>query len=169
MWSALTAGMMTRENAISRRTAMKLTGAAAASGLVAGCSDDGGNGNGNGNGEDEGDSGGVEIDPGTDIELSAQTQGWEGVAPSDIEGEQNPTLILTEGEDYTIGWPNESDGSTHNIEIRDDSGEVVDDLSTDESDEPGEDQVLEFTASSDMAAYVCNPHENMMNGELQVE
>ncbi|APW97230.1 hypothetical protein CHINAEXTREME_05340 [Halobiforma lacisalsi AJ5] len=162
---------MTRDNAISRRTAMKMTGAAAATALVAGCSDDeGGNGGDDDDGSnDDGGSDGYEIESGTMIELNAQTAGWEGIAPSDIEGEENPTLVLQEGEDYEIGWPNESDGSTHNIEIRDDGGDVVDDLSTEEDNEPSEDQVLEFTASSEMASYVCNPHETTMIGDLVVE
>ncbi|TYT60789.1 plastocyanin/azurin family copper-binding protein [Natrialba swarupiae] len=157
---------MTRENPISRRTTLKLTGAAAATALVAGCSDDG-NGNGNGNGDDGVD--GIAIDPGTDIRFDGQTAGWEGLEPSSIESEQNPTLVLEEGGEYTIGWT-EGDGAFHNIEIRDDGDDVVDDLQTDETDddEP-DDQILEFEASAEMAQYVCEPHETTMVGDLQVE
>lgn len=161
---------MTRDSAIPRRTALKLTGGAAATALVAGCSDNG-NGNGGDNGDDDDgndDPDGFEIDPGTEIELDGQTAGWEGVAPSDIEGEQNPTLILQEGEEYTIGW-NEGDGAEHNIEIRDDGGDVVDDLETEEVTEGGDDQFLTFDASSEMANYVCDPHETTMNGDIVVQ
>ncbi|SFC33649.1 Tat (twin-arginine translocation) pathway signal sequence [Halobiforma haloterrestris] len=155
----------------SRRTFLKAAGAAGATVLVAGCSGNDGDGDGedeteNGN-EDDGGSDGFEIDPGTQIELDGQTAGWEGLAPGDIEGEQNPTLILQEGEDYEIGWT-QGDGSQHNIEIRDDGGDVVDDLSTEQVAEP-EDQWLEFTASSEMASYVCNPHETTMIGDIVVE
>ncbi len=158
---------MAQDNPVSRRTALKLTGAAASTALVAGCSG-GGNGNGNGGNGNGGSSGGVEIDPGTEIDLSGQTSHWEGLAPSSIEGSENPTLILQEGEDYTMGW-SEGDGANHNLEIRDSDGNVVDDLETSITAEPGEDQVLEFTASSEMAEYLCEPHSTTMVGELQVE
>ncbi|ARS89849.1 plastocyanin/azurin family copper-binding protein [Natrarchaeobaculum aegyptiacum] len=157
---------MTRDSAISRRTALKLTGGAAATALVAGCND-----NGNGNGEDDdadAEPDGFEIEPGTEIEFDAQTPGWVGMEPAEIDGEENPTLILEEGEEYTMGW-NEGDGAEHNIEIRDDGGDVVDDLQTEEVTEGGEDQFLTFEASSEMAAYVCDPHETTMNGDLVVE
>lgn len=115
-----------------------------------------------------GDGNGVQIDPGTGIEFSAQTSHWEGLAPSSIEGAENPTLVLQEGEDYTIGWT-EGDGGSHNIEIRDENDEVVDGLSTDVVSEPDENQILELTASGEMARYVCAPHANTMRGELQID
>ncbi|MEY7848248.1 plastocyanin/azurin family copper-binding protein [Natrarchaeobius sp. A-rgal3] len=152
----------------SRRTFLKVAGATAATAVVAGCSSDG---NGNGNGDDSGNGNGdgeVAIDAGTDIRFDGQTAGWEGLEPSEIDGEQNPTLVLEEGGDYTIGWT-EGDGSLHNIEIWDDGGEVVDGLETSETDDPGDDQILEFEASSDMAQYVCDPHETTMVGDIQVE
>lgn len=34
--------------------------------------------------------------------------------------------------------------------------------------EPSEDQVLEFTASEEMAQYVCEPHETTMIGDLEI-
>jgi len=116
----------------------------------------------------DGDSGGVAIEPGTDIEFSAQTTHWEGLAPASIAGMENPTLVLQADEAYTIGWT-EGDGAGHNIEIRDESDAVVDDLSTQVVTEPGEDQVLAITASSEMAQYVCDPHETTMRGDMQVE
>ncbi|MFD1565206.1 plastocyanin/azurin family copper-binding protein [Haloarchaeobius amylolyticus] len=157
---------MAQDNPVSRRTALKLTGAAASTALIAGCSG-GGNGNGNGNGNGGG-SDGVEIESGTEVDFSGQTTHWEGLAPSDIEGEQNPTLILQEGEEYTFGW-SEGDGANHNLEIRDSNGEIVDDLTTgDPVAEPGDDQTLTFEANSDMAVYRCDPHPQM-EGEIVVE
>ncbi len=154
---------MAEDNTISRRKTMKLAGAAAVTAVVAGCSDDDDNGNGNG---DEADS--FEIDPGTEIEFNGQTAGWEGIAPSEIEGAENPTLVLEAGEDYEVGWT-EGDGSGHNIEIWDADDNLVDDLETEVVNDPDDDQWLEFTADEEMAYVVCEPHANSMRAELQVE
>lgn len=159
---------MSSADSITRRRIVQLTGTTAMSTLLAGCM---GGGPRDGGPDDDGadaDGGGVEIDPGTDIEFGAQTTHWEGLAPSSIDGTENPTLVLHEGEDYTIGWT-EGDGGGHNIEIRDENDGVVDDLSTEVVSEPDEDQILEITASSEMAQYVCDPHENTMRGDLQLE
>src|SRR6056297_2522617 len=126
---------MARDDRLSRRRMLQLTGVAASTAFVAGWGGDGGNGNGNGNGDG---GGGVEIEPGTTIDFSGQTTHWEGLAPSAIEGEQNPALMLQEGEDYTIGW-SEGDGANHNMEVRNADGEVIDDLTTgDPVSDPGE-------------------------------
>ncbi|EMA45741.1 twin-arginine translocation signal domain-containing protein [Halobiforma nitratireducens] len=155
----------------NRRTFLKAAGVTGAAVLAAGClgddnGDDGDDGD-DGNGEDDGPDG-YEIDPGTAIELDGQTPGWVGIAPGEIEGEENPTLILQEGEEYEIGWT-EGDGSPHNIAIWDDDGDVVDDLATPEVSDPGDDQWLEFTASDEMAEYVCEPHETTMIADIVVE
>lgn len=157
---------MTRDSNISRRKTMKLAGVTAATALVAGCSGDDDEGNGDENGDESGDT--YEIDPGTQVDLEGQIGNWVGIAPSELEGVENPTLVLQAGEDYELGW-SEGDGNGHNIEIRDENGDVVNDLSTDVVEEPGDDQWLEFTASSDMVEYVCNPHSSNMAGEIQVE
>ena len=52
---------------------------------------------------------------------------------SEIEGENNPTLLLEEGEDYTIEWIN-ADGVNHDLQIWDESDDLVDDLATDSID-----------------------------------
>src|SRR6056297_1401736 len=136
---------MAQDEHISRRRMLQLTGVAASTALVAGCGGGGGNG---GNGGNGGGGGGIEIEPGTAIEFDGQTSGWEGLAPSAIEGEVNPTLVLQEGETYEIGWT-VGDGAQHNIEIRKESDEVVDGLQTEVVTEP-EDQWLEFEASPEM-------------------
>ncbi|AGB30046.1 hypothetical protein Natpe_0100 [Natrinema pellirubrum DSM 15624] len=155
---------MARDNPVSRRTALKVTGAAATTALLAGCS--GGNGNGNGNGNGDGD--GIEIDPDTQIEFDGQTSGWVGIAPDSIADEENPTLILQEGETYEIGWTT-GDGAEHNIAIYDENDEVVDDLVTDQVTEPGDDQWLEFEASSEMVTYICEVHTTTMVADIQVK
>lgn len=163
---------MERNNLLSRRRYLKVAGATGAVALVAGCADDDPvepDDEEPVDDEDEDDDvEGFEIEPGTDIEFDAQTPGWVGIEPGEIDGEENPTLVLQEGEDYTIGWPEESDGAQHNIEIRDEDDEVVDDLQTEIVEEPGEDQVLEFTASEEMVTYICEPHATTMVGDLEV-
>ncbi|MFC3960140.1 plastocyanin/azurin family copper-binding protein [Halovivax cerinus] len=156
----------------NRRTVLKATGASLAAVTLAGCGssdpEDGSGGSG-GSGSDGSGGGGDEytIDPGTEIMFAGLTTHWEGNAPSSIEGVRNPTLVLTEGETYTIGW-NEGNGAGHNMELRDDSGSVVDDLATEIAMEPGDDQVLEFEATSEITTYRCRPHSGM-EGSIVVE
>ena len=117
---------------------------------------------------DEEDDEAAAIEPGTTIEFDAQTAGWVGIEPEEIADEENPTLTLTEGEEYEIGWE-EGDGAQHNIEIRDENDEVIDDLETEIEEEGGEDQFLEFEASEEMVTYICEPHEGTMVGDIEVE
>lgn len=149
---------------ITRRSALR-AGAVAAAVAVAGCG--GGGGGGGAYGGDGGEGGGpVELEPGTQIELDGITSGWVGIAPSAIEGAENPTLSLLEGETYEIGWT-QGDGANHNIAIHNEGGEVVDDLATEIVTEP-EDQWLEFDASGEMTTYICEVHPNTMIGDIEV-
>ncbi|MDS0478531.1 hypothetical protein [Natrinema sp. 1APR25-10V2] len=151
---------------------LKLTGVATSTAFVAGCGG-GGNGNGgnggggNGGGGNGGGGSGYEIEPGTEIDFSGQTSYWEGLAPSPIEGEQNPTLILQSGETYTIGW-SEGDGAAHNMELRNSSGEVVDEYTTGDPVSEPQDAFFEFEATDEIAVYRCQPHPSM-EGEIQIQ
>ncbi|MFP8952570.1 PVC-type heme-binding CxxCH protein [Natrialbaceae archaeon A-arb3/5] len=107
------------------------------------------------------------IEPGTTIELDGQTAGWVGISPESIEDDENPTLRLVEGETYELGWSG-GDGAGHNIAIWDDNEDVVDDLATSQTSNPDDDQFLEFEASSEMVEYVCEPHEIVMRGDLEI-
>ncbi|ADD04034.1 uncharacterized protein Nmag_0446 [Natrialba magadii ATCC 43099] len=170
---------MAENNPTTRRTILKVSGAVGAGAFLAGCAD-----NGNGNDEpapdddddepvtdDENDEpddeNGEAIEPGTVIELDAQTPGWIGIEPEEIEDEENPTITLEEGEEYEIGWE-VGDGSTHNIELVDEDDEVVDDYETDEVDEGGDDQFIEFEATDEIAEYVCRPHDGTMRGAFEI-
>lgn len=158
---------MTRDS-ISRRQMVTLTGAAVATSLVAGCSDDNGNGD-DENGDDEnGDDVDVsEWEDVTEIRLLAEAAGWIGAEPAVIDGEQNPTLVLFEGESYEITWENE-DGTTHNIEIVDDGDSVVGGYETEHVND--DEQTLEIDeVTADMAEYVCRPHATTMRGSLHIE
>ncbi|AFO55821.1 MULTISPECIES: plastocyanin/azurin family copper-binding protein [unclassified Natrinema] len=159
---------MARDNPVSRRTALKLTGAAASTALVAGCSS-GGNGNGNGNGDGNGGSEGpYTIESGTEIKLKSKPQDWEGLAPSKIKGVENPDLSLTEGESYTITWAKNESGR-HNLAVYDDSESPVAGPTEKVSDsEPG--LSVKFKASSDTVEYVCQPHYGVgMKGNIKLE
>ncbi|PGF14506.1 PKD domain-containing protein [Natrinema sp. CBA1119] len=136
---------------------LTLTGVATSTAFIAGC---GGGGNGG--------NGGEAIEPGMQIEFNGQTSGWVGIAPDSIADEENPTITLQAGETYEIGWT-EGDGANHNIAIYDDSDEVINDLATEETSDPGDDQWLEFEASSEMVTYICEVHPTSMVGDIQVE
>ena len=104
-----------------------------------------------------------------EIVLDGYTPGWEGVEPEAIEGEENPTLVLFEGQEYDITWEN-MDGEPHNIEIWDEDEEVVDDYQTEIIEEEGETQTLTIDEVTDeMAQYVCEVHIGTMIGDIQVE
>lgn len=120
-------------------------------------------------GDDLGEDGDVGEWEGVDeIHLEGETEAWIGVEPGPIEGEENPTLVLFEGEDYTISFEN-IDGAQHNLVLLDDSGEVVEDYETDMTEEEGDEESLDFEATSELAEYICQPHEDSMNGEIQIE
>ncbi|QFU83601.1 cupredoxin domain-containing protein [Natronorubrum aibiense] len=164
---------------LNRRKFVTAAGTATAL-VIAGCADEsGGEGNGDenggGNGMDDGaengdeESNGEPIDPSETIELGAEVQAWMGQAPDQIADEENPTLVLQEGESYQFTWEN-LDGQEHNLEIVDDNDEVVDDYSTENMGEEGETQDLEVDEiTSEMVEYVCRPHESSMRGEIQIE
>ena len=103
---------------------------------------------------------------GQEIQLVGRVEGWEGVAPSDIEGQTNPTLTLTPGQDYTVTWEN-GDGARHNFAIRDANGDNI--VSSEFMSEQGATQTVQFTASEEMAQYVCEVHPSSMVGEVQMD
>ncbi|WP_290811148.1 twin-arginine translocation signal domain-containing protein [Halovivax sp.] len=144
-----------------RRTVLKASGASLAAVLIAGCSGDDDDDDGDDDGvDDNGDAGAIDIDPDEEIVLEGITGGWVGIAPSQIEGEENPTLGLQEGETYSIDWE-QGDGSQHNIEIWDADGDVVGDYATDLTGSPEDDDPLEFEVSGEMAIVRCQPHPAM--------
>ncbi|QLK25700.1 hypothetical protein HYG81_16705 [Natrinema zhouii] len=109
----------------------------------------------------------VEIEPGTAINLAARVPAWAGVEPAAITGLENPTLVLEAGESYSIGWST-GDGAAHNIQLVDENDEVVDDYRTEVVADPADGQRLDFTATEEIAGYVCEPHAPSMNGDIEV-
>ncbi|ELZ16162.1 blue (type 1) copper domain protein [Haloterrigena salina JCM 13891] len=123
---------------------------------------------GNETNESEGGGGSGVLEPG-EIGLGGETQAWQGAIPEQIAGEENPTLTLQEGEAYEITWEN-LDGAGHNIQILDDNDEVVDDYETEIMSEEGETQTLSIDeVTSEMAQYICEPHQATMNGDIEVQ
>lgn len=102
-----------------------------------------------------------------EIILDGYTEAWEGVEPEPIAGEQNPTVILIEGQEYDFTWEN-ADGQPHNIAIWDSNDEAVVEA-TDIVDSEGETQTLTVEASEEMAAYVCEVHPETMIANIQIE
>ncbi|WP_090504972.1 hypothetical protein [Natronorubrum sediminis] len=109
-----------------------------------------------------------EIEPDTTIMFEGETAGWIGVEPEEIEGEENPTLVLEEGEEYEIGWE-QGDDASHNLELVDEDDEVVDEHETEVTDDPNEDDTFEFEATDEIVEYVCRQHPDTMRGEIRVE
>lgn len=101
-----------------------------------------------------------------DVRLDGDASAWRGRAPADIEGEENPTLTLEAGTDYTLVWEN-LDGVQHNFAIEDENGEDV--LASDLVGEKGATQTVEFTASEEMAEYYCQVHPTTMRGSIEVQ
>ena len=98
--------------------------------------------------------------------LGGHQEYWFGIAPEDIEGEENPTLELDDGEDYEIVWIN-MDGEPHNIAIQDEDEEHLEETD-EEVDEIGETQTLSFTASEEMDTYYCTIHPETQIGDIDI-
>jgi len=105
--------------------------------------------------EEENDE--FEIAGGETIVVDGYDTHWEGIEPSEMEGVENPTLILEDGEEYEMEWIN-ADGGVHNLEIHDEDDNLIDDLQTEDVSEEGESASLTFTASEEMAEYICAYH-----------
>ncbi|MFH5801984.1 family 16 glycoside hydrolase [Haladaptatus sp. CMAA 1911] len=115
--------------------------------------------------EGDNDNGGV-IEPGTTIKLGGTITGWTGQAPSSIEGDTNPTLLLQAGEDYTVTWEN-IDGAPHDFYVLDAQGEEM--VGTELVRDEGKTASVTFTASEEMAEYYCSVHPTRMRGGMSIQ
>ncbi|XVH33077.1 cupredoxin domain-containing protein (plasmid) [Haloferacaceae archaeon DSL9] len=121
--------------------------------------------------EGAGESSGVDPSEWEDVEtirMLGNASSWIGVEPEMIAEEENPTIVLFEGNQYEFVWEND-DGAGHNIELHDSEGELVEDYGTEIVRGTGEEQTLEFEATADIAEYVCVPHITTMVGDVQVD
>ena len=167
---------MQQTNRRSYLGAVGAMGAVALAPAVAGClggdedesaAEDDANGDNGGDTDDDGQADGFAVDPGT-ISLEGYASHWEGVAPGSIEGEQNPTLVLEDGAEYTVEWTN-ADGVVHDLQIWDDGGDVVDDAATDQVSGEGATAEVTFTATPEMVTYVCSFHRATQAGDIVVQ
>lgn len=60
-------------------------------------------------------------EPAETFRLGGRVSGWIGQEPEEIQGTENPTLPVQEGEVYELTWEN-LDGAPHNFAFRDDAG-----------------------------------------------
>jgi plastocyanin len=100
-----------------------------------------------------------------DIYLDGATRAWTGRKPSSIDGEDNPTLTLYEGETYVLAWQN-VDAAPHNVVIENDAGDNL--IETEIVSEEGAIQRVEFEATAEMTRYYCQVHPGSMEGVVEV-
>jgi plastocyanin len=101
----------------------------------------------------------------TTIVLGGRTSYWLGLTPSPIEGEQNPTLKLREGEQYRLVWVN-LDGMRHELHLEDDEGNVV--HRTEAAERVGATRSVTFEADESLAGYRCEYHPEQMVGSVEL-
>lgn len=97
--------------------------------------------------------------------IGAQTSHWAGEEPSDIAGEENPTLSMTVGEEYTVTWHNR-DGNYHKLLIRNEDNEVL--ARSPGNNEQGGTEAVTFVVTEEMDNYQCEPHFSM-NGDIDTQ
>ncbi|WP_306058143.1 cupredoxin domain-containing protein [Natronococcus wangiae] len=119
--------------------------------------------------EDEEDG---EADAGEDetgrlpIVLGARTEYWYGIAPEEIEGEENPTLEFEDGEGYELVWIN-LDGVEHELVLESEAGDEI--AVSDETETAGEAVSMTVDAAAEMSEYYCEYHPDSMRGEVELD
>ncbi len=101
----------------------------------------------------------------TTYRFGGEVAGWQGRAPPGIEGETNPTIELEAGTEYEVVWEN-LDGQPHDFVIQDDQGDDL--VGTEITNEEGATLSFTFTASEEMAQYVCTVHPTTMVGDVEI-
>ncbi|SEP03208.1 Copper binding protein, plastocyanin/azurin family [Halogranum amylolyticum] len=100
-----------------------------------------------------------------DILLGGMVKAWVGQKPTRVDGQNNPTLQLTAGTEYTLIWGN-LDGAEHELIIEDANGEEL--AATESASQQGATRSITFTASQKMAEYYCEYHPQSMRGTIEV-
>lgn len=99
------------------------------------------------------------------FKFGGKIEGWQGREPQRIGGTQNPTLTLEAGKKYKATWEN-LDGAPHNFTIKDSNGNTL--TSTETMSTEGNSLSLTFTASEEMAQYICTVHPSSMVGTITI-
>ncbi|UPV74492.1 hypothetical protein M0R89_00120 [Halorussus limi] len=108
----------------------------------------------------------VAQDPDETIVLGGQVEYWYGVAPSSIQGRENPMLAMEPGTVYEVVWVN-LDGEEHELRIFDGNDEVV--AATESASEVGETGSVVLEATEQLARYDCEYHPESMRGQVRTE
>lgn len=115
--------------------------------------------------EGEGDTQTTTAGEATPIALGGRVDYWLGLAPTAIEGQQNPTLQLRAGEQYRLTWVN-LDGERHRWQIEDEAGNPL--QRTDPARRFGATRTVTFEATEEMAQYRCEYHPERMQGTVEL-
>lgn len=137
----------------NRRWFLRAAGATIATAAIAGCVGD--------DGSDDEDAW-ADV---SEITLEGYSTGWVGVSPDVIADEENPTLVLQEGEEYTIEWIN-GDNLAHDMEIQDSDATVLHETETVETED--ESTSVTFEATAEMTAYECSYHRGIQRGDIEI-
>lgn len=141
-------------NRITRRRFLKATGGGTAVTLLAGCADD--------------EPAEMDWEAVDEFVFEGRVRAWTALEPDFIADEENPTIVLFEGQEYNFRWIN-MDGIIHNLEIRDGNDEVVDDYQSESVSEEGEEVPLDgVVATPEMTTYICQYHPTSQVGDIDV-
>lgn len=99
------------------------------------------------------------------IVLGARSSYWYGLEPTAVEGAENPTLSLRDGERYRLVWIN-LDGAEHEWHLEDEDGEVLE--RTEATSQAGDVRETSFEATESMATYRCEYHPERMVGSVEL-
>ncbi|WP_276278915.1 hypothetical protein [Halorussus caseinilyticus] len=97
------------------------------------------------------------------VVLGGQVEYWYGLAPSEIQGRENPTLTMRPGTVYEVVWVN-LDGVEHELRVFDGNDEEV--VSTSSSSAVGASRSVVFEATDRLARYDCEYHPESMRGQV---
>lgn len=158
---------MSRER-YTRRTALEFIGATTAVAGLAGVATAQDDDTEDGDRDDAGDEapGGEGVEEQLPIVLAGRTEYWYGIAPDEIEGEENPALNLEEGQEYQLVWIN-VDGAEHELIVESEDGEEL--AESESSETAGEAVSMTFEASGDAAEYYCRFHPDTMRGAVEFD
>lgn len=101
----------------------------------------------------------------THYRFGGSVEAWMGREPQRIADAQNPTLELEAGRTYEVTWEN-LDGVPHDFTILDSEENVL--AQTEMASEEGASLTLTFTASQEMAQYICTIHPSTMVGGIEI-
>lgn len=99
------------------------------------------------------------------VVLGARAEYWYGIAPEEIEGEENPTLDLEDGEEYELVWIN-LDDVEHELVLESEDGDEL--AVSDETETAGEAVSTTVEASEEIAEYYCEYHPDSMRGDVEL-